>query len=151
MWNNFIILFILIYQLPLKYFYSSLVHPSICPLSYIFNKYPSSITYMLYHEGRYRTGVKESSFLLRPWNLFIKKMCSGTSLVAQWIRILLSMQESPWSRRFHIVEQLSLCTPATVYLTEACVLQLLKSKHLEPVLHDRRSHHNEKPVHHNFN
>ncbi|KAI4580763.1 hypothetical protein MJG53_010305 [Ovis ammon polii x Ovis aries] len=50
----------------------------------------------------------------------------------------------------HTMEQLSLCTPATVYPTEACVLQLLKSKHLEPVLHDRRSHHNEKPVHHNF-
>ena len=45
------------------------------------------------------------------------------------------------------MEQLSLCTPAT----EAYMLQLLKSKHPEPVLHNRRSHHNEEPVHHGYN
>ena len=31
----------------------------------------------------------------------------------------------------------------------ARVLQLLKPARLEPVLHNTRSHHNEKPVHHN--
>ena len=31
----------------------------------------------------------------------------------------------------------------------ACVPQLLKPSHLEPVLHNKRSHHNEKPAHHN--
>ena len=32
--------------------------------------------------------------------------------------------------------------------TEACVLQLLKPVWLEPVHHNKRSHYNEKPVHH---
>ena len=49
------------------------------------------------------------------------------------------VQETP-----RAMEQLSLCTPA-------CMLQLLNSQHLEPVLHNRRSHHNEKPVHRNYN
>ena len=31
----------------------------------------------------------------------------------------------------------------------AQVLQLLKPARLEPVLHNKRSHHNEKPMHHN--
>ena len=33
--------------------------------------------------------------------------------------------------------------------SRACELQLLKPGHLEPVLHNKRSHHNEKPVHRN--
>ena len=51
---------------------------------------------------------------------------------------------SPVQEIPHAMEQLSLCTPA-------CMLQLLKSKHLDPMLHNRRSHHNEKPVHRNYN
>ena len=31
----------------------------------------------------------------------------------------------------------------------ACMPQLLKPMHLEPVLHNKRSHRGEKPVHHN--
>ncbi|KAJ8785721.1 hypothetical protein J1605_006681 [Eschrichtius robustus] len=32
---------------------------------------------------------------------------------------------------------------------QACVLQLLKPARLEPVLRNKRSHRNEKPMHHN--
>ena len=68
-----------------------------------------------------------------------------TFLMAKWIRICLPMQEGlPWWpvqemcvptvvwKIPHALEQLSLCTTAT-----------------EPVLHDNRSHHNEKSSHHN--
>ena len=44
----------------------------------------------------------------------------------------------------HAAEQLSQCTP----VTEPVHCQLLKPEHLEPVLHNKRSHRNEKPVHH---
>ena len=92
---------------------------------------------------------------------FKLKPLSGTSLVAQWLRICLPMQGTQvWA----LVQEDPTCHGATkpmghnywactleptshVYWT--CVPQLLKPPHLEPVLHNRRSHHNEKPVHRN--
>ena len=64
---------------------------------------------------------------------------TGTSQVVQWIRIHLPMQGTwcdPWSGKIpHAAEQLTRAT------------QLLKPMHLEPVLYNRRSHHNEERVH----
>ena len=75
---------------------------------------------------------------------------SGTSLVAQWLRICLPMQGGhgfdPWSRKIpHAAEQLSLCATTT---EPAC--HNYRSAHaLEPVLCNKRSHRSEKPVHRN--
>ena len=57
----------------------------------------------------------------------------------------------------HAMELLSPCATTTesvlyssrVTTTEACEPQLLKPTHLEPVLRNKRNHHNETPVHHN--
>ncbi|KAJ8777852.1 hypothetical protein J1605_014109 [Eschrichtius robustus] len=51
-----------------------------------------------------------------------------------------------WSGKIpHATEQLSLCATTT----EARVPQLLKLTRLEPVLHNKRIHRNEKPTHRN--
>ena len=57
-----------------------------------------------------------------------------TSLVVQWLRIHWSLQGfDPWSRKIpHALEQLSPC---------AITADL---KHLEPVLHNKKSHRKEK-------
>ena len=76
--------------------------------------------------------------------MFYKKM--GTSLVAQWTGIHLPMmrtwvqslvQDDPTGcgARHYVPRILSLSAATT------------EAKHLEPVLHNKRSHHNEKPVH----
>ena len=73
----------------------------------------------------------------------------GTSLVAQWLRICLPMQRT-WVRA--LVWEDPSCHGATKpvhHNYQAHVLQLLKPAHLEPVLHNKRSHHNEKPSHDN--
>ena len=99
-----------------------------------------------------------------------------TSLVAQWIRILLPMQGT-WVRAL-VWEDPTCCraTKPTCHNYWACTLepmshnywahmpqllkpashnywahmpQLLKPGCLEPVLHNKRSHHNEKPTHRN--
>ena len=94
-----------------------------------------------------------------------KLMCTenstGTSLVAQWLRICLSMQGT---RVWSLVREDPTCCGATKLMHHnywACtlkprghnywahILQLLKPKHLEPVLHNKRSHRKEKPVHRN--
>ena len=84
-----------------------------------------------------------------------------TSLVAQWLRILLPMQGTQVSA---LVQKDPTCHGATKPVCHnywvcalepashnywACVPQLLKPVHLEPMLCDKRSHCNEKPVHHN--
>ena len=82
-------------------------------------------------------------------------------MVAQWLRIHLPMQGTRvlalvWKIP-HAVEQLSPCATTTepelyslrATTTEACVPQLVKPAHLEPVLCNKRSHRNEKPAHHN--
>ena len=71
------------------------------------------------------------------------------SLVAQWLKILLLMQgtwvwvlvqENPTYHR---------ATKSVHHNYWALVLQLLKPTHLEPVLHNKRSHCNKKAEHHN--
>ena len=85
----------------------------------------------------------------------------GASLVAQWLRIHLPMQGTwVWA----LVWKDPTCCRATKPMRHnyrACALepashnywahmpQLLKPTCLEPVLHNKRSHRNEKPAHHN--
>ena len=63
----------------------------------------------------------------------------GTSLVAQWLRICLPMQgtrvEALSGKIPHAAEQLSPCATTA---EPVC---------LEPMLHNKRSHCNEKPMH----
>ena len=67
---------------------------------------------------------------------------------------------SPGLGRSHMpraLKLLSLCSTAhepqllspRAATTEACELQLLKPTHLEPMIRNKRSHHNEKPAHRN--
>ena len=85
----------------------------------------------------------------------------GTSLVVQWLRIRLPMQGT---RVRALVWEDPTCCGATKPVSHnywacalepashnywALMLQLLKTMHLELVLHNKRSHHNEKPAHHN--
>ena len=85
--------------------------------------------------------------------LKVKKL--GISLVVQWIRICLPMQrtwvqslvlEGPTCRGatkpVHAPQLLSLCSRAREP-------QLLRPTCQQPVLHSKKSHHNEKPEHHN--
>ena len=91
----------------------------------------------------------------------IKKRITGTSLMAQWLRIHLPMQGT-WVRA--LVWEDPTCCGATKPMRQnywACTLepashsywahvpQLLKPVRLEPVLCNKRSHHNEKPAHRN--
>ena len=92
---------------------------------------------------------------------FLKKLKIWASLVAQWLRIHLPMQGT---RVWALVWEDPTCHRATkpVYHDYwACALeptshnywahvpQLLKPACLEPMLPNKRSHHNEKPTHHN--
>ena len=85
----------------------------------------------------------------------------GASLVVQWLRICLPMQGTQVQA---LVREDPTCCGATkpvhhsywAYALQSAshnywahVPQLLKPLHLEPVLHDKRSHHSEKPAHHN--
>ena len=85
----------------------------------------------------------------------------GTSLVVQWLRICLPMQGT---RVRSLVQEDPTCHGATKPVHHnywACTLepvshnywahvpQLLKPACLEPMLHNKRSHCNEKHVHHN--
>ena len=93
--------------------------------------------------------------------LLIRNESHGTSLVAQWLRIRLPMQGT-WVQA--LVWEDPTCRGATKPVRHnywACALepaihnnwahvpQLLKPAHLEPVLHNKRSHHNEKLMHRN--
>ena len=86
-------------------------------------------------------------------------MYLGTSLMAQWLRICLPMQGT---RVRSLVREDPTCRGATKAMRRnyrACALepvshkygahvpQLLKPTHLEPMLCNKRSHRNEKPVH----
>ena len=83
------------------------------------------------------------------------------SLVAQWLRIRLPMQETQVRS---LVREDPTCHGATEPMSHnywactlepvshnyrACMLQLLKPVCLEPVLCNKRSHHSEKPMHSN--
>ena len=73
----------------------------------------------------------------------------GASLVAEWLRICLPRQGT---RVRALVREDPTCRGATKPVRHNCsalVPQLLKPAHLESVLHNKRSHLNEKPVHRN--
>ena len=89
------------------------------------------------------------------------KTTARASLVAQWLRIHLPRQGT-WVRA--LVQEDPTCHRATKPVHRnywACALepmshnywalvpQLLKPACLEPMLRNKRSHHNEKPTHHN--
>ena len=81
--------------------------------------------------------------------LLILRIVGGTSLVVQWLTIHLPVQ-GIWVRA--LVQEDPTCQGATKPVSHnywAHVPQLLKPTCLEPVLHNKRSHHNEKPAHHN--
>ena len=88
-------------------------------------------------------------FSCTPWlfvYLFLKKYLFRSSLVVQWIRFCLPMQ---WTRVRSLNQKDSTCLRATnpaCYNYWACVRQLLKPVHPEPVLCNKRSHWNEKPA-----
>ena len=90
-----------------------------------------------------------------------EKATYGASLVAQWLRIHLPMQET---RVQALVREDPTCRRATKPVRHnywACALQpaghnywarvpqLLKPVRLEPVLHNKKSHCSEKPMHRN--
>ena len=90
-----------------------------------------------------------------------QKWEAWASLVAQWLRIHLPMQGT---RVRALVREDPTCCGATKPVRHnywacalepashnywACVPQLLKPVHLEPVLHNKRSHRNEKPTRRN--
>ena len=96
---------------------------------------------------------------MKMTQFFCLKICLGTSLVVQWLRIHLPMQGT-WVRA--LVQEDPTCRGATKPVCHnywACSLepeshnywahmpQLLKPQHLETVLHNKRSHRNEKPAH----
>ena len=72
----------------------------------------------------------------------IHKESLGTSLVAQWLRIHLPMQGT-WVRA--LVREDPTCGRATKPMRH----NYWSPRRLEPVLRSKRSHCNEKPVHHN--
>ena len=75
-----------------------------------------------------------------------KEYIYGTSLVVQWLRICLPMQGT-WVRS--LVWEDPTCHGATKPMHHnywACEPQLLKPACLQPVLRDKRSHCNEKPM-----
>ena len=83
------------------------------------------------------------------WLKTVSKL--GTSLVAQRLRIHPPMQgtwvRSPGREDPHAVKQLSPCATTTepaLYSPRATTTEVA---HLEPVLCNKRSHHNEKPAH----
>ena len=98
---------------------------------------------------------------LTRWTQRPLKTKMRASLVAQWLRIHLPMQGT---RVRALVREDPTCRGATEPVHHyywACALepashnywarvpQLLKPARLEPVLHNKRSHHNEKPAHRN--
>ena len=102
--------------------------------------------------------LSESLFLICKMDT---KRLAGTSLVAQWLRICLSMQGT---RVRALVQEDPTCRGATKPVHHnywACALelmshnywasmpQLLKLTCLEPMFCNKRSHHNEKPAHRN--
>ena len=82
-----------------------------------------------------RTIALEPAFRIALRNCS-REVGEGASLVAQWLRIHLPMQGT---RVQALVREDPTCHGAWA-LEPAC---------LEPVLHNKRSHSNEKPAHHN--
>ena len=79
---------------------------------------------------------------------FFKEIPIRASMVVQWLRICLPMQET---RVRALVREDPTCRRATKPVQHnywVCVPQLLKPVHLEPMLRNKRSHSN-KPSHRN--
>ena len=77
----------------------------------------------------------------------------GASLMAQWLRIRLPM-EGTWVRALagkipHAAEQLSPCATTTEPVLQSLRATTPEPRRLEPVLCNKRSHRNEKPMRHN--
>ena len=99
--------------------------------------------------------------IYNAWNFPWIKSYRWTSLVVQWLRIRLPMQgtrvqalvwEDPTCRRATKPMRHNYWACALEPMSHnnwACMPQLLKPSCLEPVLRNKRSHHNEKPVHRN--
>ena len=103
-----------------------------------------------------------SSWSMTTYSLRPRKPYTRTSLVAQWLRILLPMQGT---RVRALVQEDPICCQAAEPMHHnywsphplgpvcrdywARMLQLLKPACLELVLCNKRSHRNEKPAHHN--
>ena len=111
-------------------------------------------------KGGWGRGI-DWEFGIDMYTLLYFKLITRASLVAQWLRICLSMQGT-WLRA--LVQEDPTCHRATKPVRHnywACtlepashnywahVLQLLKPACLEPVLRNKRGHHNKKPVHSN--
>ena len=105
--------------------------------------------------------IKITTMSYIVFNVSLRQLYHGTPLVAQWLRIHLPMQGT-WVRS--LVWEEPTCHGATKPVHHnywagtlepvshdywACVPQLPKPVHLEPVLCNKRSHRNEKPMHHN--
>ena len=140
-------------------------HQNWCLMNYM-----GTVTYSSWHIKLTITNGKAIGFqvrertaqarALRPFfRRFIKNGLTGTSLEAQWLRIRLPMQGT-WVRA--LVREDPTCHGATKPVRHncwacalepashnywACVPQLLKPAYLEPLLCNKRSHHNEKPKH----
>ena len=123
-------------------------------------------TYFLYHRNTFSNNfwriVHFKPIPLVPFTKTLLKFNKfGTSLVVQWLRICLPMQGT--RIRALVREDLTCCRAVKPMRHNywACALepvshnswarepQLLKPMRLEPVLCSKRSHHNEKPAHHN--
>ena len=111
-----------------------------------------------YHKGWFRTKEIYSLTVLEAGSLRLR-CWQKASLVAQWLRIRLPMQGT-WVRA--LVREDPTCHGATKPVRHnywacvleptshnywACLLHLLKPTCLEPVLHNKGSHRNEKPMH----
>ena len=57
---------------------------------------------------------------------------------------------NPWPREIpHAVEQLNPCTTTAALETQSPGASTTEAPRLEPGTHNKRRHHNEKPLHHN--
>ena len=99
----------------------------------------------LLRESALPTSLFKGGFWLNQEGNMTQEIPSQTSLVAQWIRILLPTQGTQVQS---LVWEDSTCQGATKPLHHkywAHVQQPLKPARLEPVLCRKRSHHDEKP------
>ena len=103
------------------------------------------------------------SFLLYliAFTLFVKNQLGRASLVAQWYRICLPMQETKvqsliWgdptchraTKSMHLNYWACALEPTEPQLLSPCAA-ILKPQGLQHLLHNKGSHSNEKPTHHN--
>ena len=98
-------------------------------------------------------GTQRLSWYYELHNCQQGKICAlestGIKHFPQWIRIQLPMQGT---RVWSLIREDPTCFRATKSVHHhywACVPQLLKPMHLEPMPHNKRSHHSEKPEHYN--